>query len=95
MIHRHNNECKLYAIDNIVRLNEKIMNRRLLHNEVLIDVSGKSKEEVLEEAVNIIDSFTVKTDYEYVLDDEKNIYHGFKVKIYNKKGSDKNERKAR
>ena len=80
MIHRHNNEGGLYDIDNVVRSNEKIKNRRLLPNEVLIDVFGKSKEEVFEEVVNIIDNFTVKTDYVYELDDEKNYLSWVKSK---------------
>ena len=34
---------------------KKIMNRELLPNEVLIDVAGKSKEKVLQEAIELID----------------------------------------
>ena len=72
MIHRYNNEGGLYDIDNIVRSNEKIKNRGLLPNEVLIDVFGKTKEDVLKEAINIIDNFNSKIEYEYELDDENN-----------------------
>jgi len=43
----------------------KIMNRELLPNEVLLDVANKSKEEVLKEAINIIDNYDCKLDYEY------------------------------
>ena len=43
----------------------------LLPNEVLIDVAGKTKEEVLAEAVTIIDSFHPDRDYDYVPDDER------------------------
>lgn len=46
--------------------------RRLLSNEVKIDVAGKSKAEVLEEAVCIIDRFCPVMGYEYELDDERN-----------------------
>lgn len=66
MIHRHNNEGGLYDIDNIIYSNEKIKNRDLLPNEIVIDVSGKSKEEVLNEAINIIDNYKSLLDYEYV-----------------------------
>lgn len=72
MIYRQNNEGGLYDIDNVNRANEKISNRKLLPNEVLIDVLGKSKEEVLKEAINIIDKFKPLIDYNYELDDENN-----------------------
>lgn len=44
---------------------KKIMNRELLPNEVLIDVAGKTKEEVLNEAISIIDNYENKLNYEY------------------------------
>ena len=44
---------------------KKIMSRELLPNEVLLDVANKSKEEVLKEAINIIDNYDCKLDYEY------------------------------
>ena len=44
---------------------KKIMNRELLPNEVLIDVAGKTKEEVLNEAISIIDNYEKKLNYEY------------------------------
>lgn len=44
---------------------KKIMNRELLPNEVLLDVAGKSKEKVLQEAINLIDNYESKLDYEY------------------------------
>lgn len=72
MIHRHNNEGGLYAPDYVERSNEVIMNRKLLPNEVMIDVAGKTKEEVLKEAINIIDNFEPLTVYDYELDDEYN-----------------------
>ena len=72
MIHRHNNEGGLYDIENVIKSNEKIKNRRLLPNEIVIDVYGKSKEDVLKEAVKIIDNFTPLIDYIYELDDERN-----------------------
>lgn len=45
---------------------KKIINRELLPNEVLLDVAGKSKEDVLKEAINIINNFKSKIDYNYV-----------------------------
>ena len=72
MIYRQNNEGGLYDIDNVNRANEKISNRKLLPNEVLIDVFGKSKEEVFKEAINTIDNFKPLIDYNYELDDENN-----------------------
>ena len=44
---------------------KKIMNRELLPNEVLLDVAGKSKEKVLQEAIELIDNYESKIDYEY------------------------------
>lgn len=72
MIHRHNHEGGLYAPDYVERSNYVIMNRNLLPNEVQIDIAGKTKEEVLKEAINLIDHFEPLTDYDYKLDDEKN-----------------------
>ena len=45
---------------------KKIMSRELLPNEVLLDISNKSKEDVLNEAINIIDNYQSKLDYEYI-----------------------------
>lgn len=72
MIHRHNNEGGLFVPDYVERANTVIMNRKLLPNEVQIDVAGKTKEEVLQEAIEIIDNFVPLTEYEYLPDDEKN-----------------------
>jgi hypothetical protein len=72
MIHRKNNEGGLYAPDYVERSNSVIMNRKLLPNEVQIDVAGKSREEVLAEAIKIIDNFESMKDYNYELDDEHN-----------------------
>lgn len=80
MIYRHNNEGGLYDIENIIRSNEKIKNRKLLPNEVVIDVFEKSKEDVLNEAINIIDNFTPLLDYNYELDDENNYQSWIKSK---------------
>ena len=72
MIHRHNNEGGLYALERVERSNQVIMHRHFLPNEVKIDVAGKSKEEVLQTAIDIMDSFKPLLDYDYQLDDEYN-----------------------
>ena len=46
-------------------MNEKNIKRKSLINEVEIDVAGKSIEEVLEQAINIIDTTPSLLDYEY------------------------------
>ena len=71
MLYRNNHEGGLFAPDHIERSNEVIKSRRLLPNEVLIDIAGKTKEEVLAEAIGIIDGFRPDRDYDYVLDDER------------------------
>ncbi len=53
---------------------KKIMNRDLLPNEVLLDVAGKSKEEVVNEAINLIDNYTSKLDYDYTEPDKEQFY---------------------
>lgn len=72
MIHRHDNEGGLYYLEGIERCNQVIMNRHLLPNEVLLDVAGKSKEQVLAEAIRLIDAYEPLLDYDYELDDEHN-----------------------
>ena len=72
MLHRHNHEGGLYAPDYVERANYVIMRRKLLPNEVQIDVAGKTKEEVLDEAIHVINHFEPLTDYRYELDDEHN-----------------------
>ena len=52
----------------------KIMNRDLLPNEVVLDIAGKSKDEVLKEAIDIIDDFNSKLDYEYDIPDKSLFY---------------------
>lgn len=44
---------------------KKIMNRDLLPNEVLLDVAKKSKDEVLKEAISLIDSYQALLEYDY------------------------------
>ena len=72
MIHRSENEGGLYYLENVERSNQVIMNRKLLPNEVMIDVAGKTKTEVLNEAIKIIDDFEPLKEYDYELEDEQN-----------------------
>ncbi len=72
MIRRHNNEGGLYALEQVERSNQVIMNRHLLPNEVKFDVAGKSKEEVLKSVIDIIDTYKPLLDYDYELDNEHN-----------------------
>ncbi len=72
MEYRHNNEGGLYYPAYVARANEVISQRKLLPNEVLIDVVGKSKEEVLREAIDTIDQYKPLLQYNYDLDEEKN-----------------------
>ena len=48
------------------RTNDKNLKREPLVNEVEIDVAGKNIEEVLNEAIEIIDTRESLLDYEYV-----------------------------
>ncbi len=52
----------------------KIMSRDLLPNEVILDVAGKTKEDVLREAIKLIDNYESLLNYEYVLPDKKLFY---------------------
>lgn len=72
MEHRKNNEGGLYVPDYVERANSVIMSRNLLPNEVQIDIAGKTKEQVLEEAIKVIDRFEPRKEYNYELDDERN-----------------------
>ncbi len=70
MEHRHAHEGGLYLPDKVDRANHVIRARPLLPNEVVIDVAGKSREEVLREAVGVIDGFTPARAYDYTLPPE-------------------------
>ena len=72
MEHRKNNEGGLFRPEYVERANFVIKNRRLLPNEVQIDIANKNKDELLEEVIKIIDNFKPVKDYIYELDDEKN-----------------------
>ena len=53
---------------------KKIMNRELLPNEVLLDVAGKSKEQVLSEAISIINEYVPLLDYDYIEPEKEQFY---------------------
>ena len=73
MEHRKNNEGGLYRPEYVERANSVIKSRKLLPNEVMVDVSGKSKDNVLKEVIKIIDNFKPLKKYAYKLDN-KNHY---------------------
>ena len=64
MKNRPNNGLIDYELQQ--KTNDKNLKRDPLDNEVEIDVSGKSIEEVLNEAIEIIDTTESLLDYEYV-----------------------------
>ena len=64
MKNRPNNGLIDYELQQ--KMNEKNIKRNPLINEVEIDVAGKSIEEVLELAINIIDTTPSLLDYEYI-----------------------------
>ena len=65
MLYRRDHEGGLFAPEQVERSNRVIMERPLLPNEVMIDVAGKSPEEVFGTAVEIIDRFEPATEYAY------------------------------
>lgn len=74
MKNRPNNGLIDYELQK--KMNEKNINRPPLINEVEIDVAGKSIEEVLEQAVNIIETAPSRLDYEYTKP-EKDLYYSW------------------
>ena len=74
MIRRAGNEGGLYDPDMALKINSLLQSRPLLPNELCLDVAGKSREEVLDEAAGLAGSFVPVTEYEYELGDEKNYY---------------------
>lgn len=71
MIYRNENEGGLFLPDYVERANTVIMERELLPNEVMIDIAGKTKEEVLAEAICVINGFRPMKEYNYEPDDER------------------------
>lgn len=72
MEHRKNNEGGLFRPEYIERSNSVIKNRKLLPNEIIIDIADKNKDKVLTEVIKHIDNFNSDKNYSYELDDEKN-----------------------
>ena len=70
MIHRRDHEGGLFAPENVERSNAVISQRPLLPNEVRLDVAGKTPEAILDEAIQIIDSFAPALAYAYELPGE-------------------------
>lgn len=66
MEERHKTGEGLYVPNSKGKSNEIIKNRPLLPNEVIIDVFGKSKQEVLKEAIHLIDTTKILLDYNYI-----------------------------
>lgn len=67
MIKRHNEGTGLFDLENVMRSNEVISKRPLLPNERIIDICGKSANDVLQEAILIIDEYKSIKNYEYKL----------------------------
>lgn len=73
MIKRHNEGTGLFDLENIIRSNEVISKRPLLPNEQIIDIYGKSANDVLQEAILIIGKHKSIKNYEYKLPN-KNLF---------------------
>ena len=72
MEHRKNNEGGLFRPEYIERSNSVIKNRKLLPNEIIVDIADKNKDKILTEVIKKIDNFNPDKNYSYELDDEKN-----------------------
>ncbi len=72
MIHRAKAGAGLYDLELAVRANEKMLERPLLPNERKLDISGKTPEQVLDEAAALAEAFEPQLDYNYLPDDAKN-----------------------
>ena len=53
---------------------KKIMERPLLPNEVLLDAAGKTPDEVLAEAADIVERYKSRREYDYVLPAKEQFY---------------------
>lgn len=71
MIYRRDHEGGLFAPDGVEHSNAVISRRPLLPNECKLDIAGKTPEEVLAEAIHIIDSFTPALEYDYQMPGEE------------------------
>lgn len=63
MVHRQ--PPGLNDLETLERATRKIMHRECLPNEVVIDVAGKSVEQVFEDAVSVIDTYQSQKNYSY------------------------------
>lgn len=70
MEHRRDNEGGLYDPGLAEKSSRVIRERDLMPNEAVIDVAGKSREEVFAEALRIIDGFEPLKEYDYEPPDE-------------------------
>lgn len=68
--YRNKHEGGLYHPEYAQRSNSVISSRKLLPNEAVIDIAEKNKDEVFQEAVNLIDHFVPKLEFDYVVDQE-------------------------
>ena len=71
MEHRKNNEGGLFRPEYIERSNAVIKSRKLLPNEIMVDIAGKNKDKVLAEVIKLIDNFKPLKKYVYKMDDKK------------------------
>ncbi|MBR4554664.1 MAG: AAA family ATPase [Ruminococcus sp.] len=76
MIHRAKNEGGLYAPEGVGRLNALISSRPLMPNEVKLDIAGKTAEQVLGEAMDLLEGFEPELDYDYMPGDQR-YYHSW------------------
>ena len=65
MEERHRAGTGLYIPNNRGISNDIIRKRPLMPNEVILDVSGKNKEQVLAEAIHVIDTTQAILEYDY------------------------------
>ena len=62
---KNRGENGLIDFELLQKSREKINNRPLLINEYVIDVSGKSPDRVLQEAIELIDNAETVSEYDY------------------------------
>jgi len=73
---RHDEGEGLYDLEHVEVLNKYIRQRALLPNEVEVDVCRKSEEEMLKQAIYIIDNHTSVINYDYELP-EKELFNSW------------------
>lgn len=64
----------LIDLELLEKMTKKINHRPLLVNEFEIDVAGKSPEEVLQEAITLIDTAETRLDYAYEMPPKEQFY---------------------